>query len=50
MLAEYNGQDHTLWPWGLKVNVHVVNREMKRVALGQTTLRIIPADGRLRAK
>lgn len=50
LLASYNGQDHTLWPWGLRVNVHVINREMRRVALGQTTLRIIPTDSRLRAK
>lgn len=46
----YNGQDHTLWPWALRVNVHVMNREMRRVAFGQATLRMIPADNRLRAK
>jgi len=47
LLAEYNGQDHTLWPWGLRVNVHVMDRQMNRVVLGQSSLRIIPADKRL---
>jgi hypothetical protein len=46
----YNGEDDTLWPWGLRVNVHLMNREMNRVALGQATLRIIPADTRLAQK
>lgn len=50
LLAAYKGQDDTLWPWALKVSVHFLNREMRRVALGQTTLRMIPADSRLRAK
>jgi hypothetical protein len=50
LLEDYNGHDHTLWPWGLRVNVHVMNREMSRVAFGQATLRIIPADNRLPAK
>lgn len=48
--ARYNGQDDTLWPWGLRVNVHIINREMRRVASGQATLRMIPSDHRLRAR
>jgi len=50
LIASYNGQDGTLWPWGLRVNIHVMNREMSRVAVGQATLRMIPADSRFRAK
>ena len=50
LIASYNGQDGTLWPWGLRVNIHVMNREMSRVAVGQATLRMISADSRLRAK
>lgn len=50
LLASYNGQDDTLWPWGLRVNVQVMNREMRRVAFGQATLRLIPSDSRLRGK
>ena len=49
LLEDYNGQDHTLWPWGLRVNVHVINREMSRIAFGQATLRMIPSDNRLPA-
>lgn len=47
LLGEYNGQDHTLWPWGLRVNVHVMDRQMNRVVSGQSSLRIIPADKRI---
>ena len=48
LLAGYNGEDDTLWPLGLKVDV--MNHQMSRVALGQATLKIIPAYGRLPRK
>jgi hypothetical protein len=50
VLEEYNGQDHTLWPWGLRINLHIMDRDMSRVAFAQATLRLVPSDKRLPAK
>lgn len=50
LLATFNGQDDTLWPWGLRVNVYVIDRTMTKVAHGQANLTLIPADNRLPAK
>lgn len=46
----FNGEEDTLWPWALRVNVHVLTRDMTQVAVGQATLPMIPSDRRLSAK
>ncbi len=50
LLKTYNGKDDTLWPWALRVNIHVLNRDMTQVAHGRAILPMIPADSRLGAK
>lgn len=47
---QFNGEDDTLWPWALRVNVRVLSRDMTQVALGQAILQMIPDDRRLSAK
>ncbi len=49
-LKQFDGEDDTLWPWALRVNVRVLSRDMTQVALGQAILQMIPGDGRLSAK
>lgn len=50
VIKEFNGKEDTLWPWALRVNVRVLNRDMTPVALEQVVLPVIPADSRLAAK
>jgi len=50
VIKEFNGKDDTLWPWALRVNVRVLNRDMTPVALGRVILPVFPADSRLAAK
>ena len=50
VIKEFNGKDDTLWPWALRVNLRVLNREMTSVALGQIILPVFPADNRLVTK
>ena len=47
VIKEFNGNDDTLWPWALRVNVWVLNREMRSMALGRVILPVFPADNRL---
>ncbi len=47
---QFNGEEDTLWPWALRVNVRILNRDMTQVALGQAILPMIPADRRLSTK
>lgn len=49
-LKQFDGDGDTLWPWALRMNVHVMNRDMTRVAVGQAILPMIPSDRRLSAK
>ena len=50
VIKEFNGKDDTLWPWALRVNVRVLNRDMTPVALGRVILPVFPSDSRLVAK
>lgn len=50
VIKEFNGEGDTLWPWALRVNVRVLDREMTAVALGRVVLPLFPADKRLSAK
>jgi hypothetical protein len=50
VLKQFDGTEHTLWPWALRVNVRVMNREMTPVMLDQITLPIFPSDKRLAAE
>ncbi len=50
LLKQFNGEEDTLWPWALRINVHIMNRDMTRVALGQAILPMIPSDRRLSTK
>lgn len=50
VVKEFDGKDDALWPWALRVNVHLLSRETTAVASGQTVLPVIPADNRLTAK
>ena len=50
LLQQFNGENDTLWPWALRVNVRILSRDMTQVALGQVVLPMIPADSRLAAK
>jgi hypothetical protein len=50
VVKEFNGKDDMLWPWALRLNVRVLNREMTPVALGRIILPVFPADNRLAGK
>lgn len=50
LLKQFSGEDDTLWPWALRVNVRVLTRDMTQVAVSQATLPMIPSDRRLSAK
>jgi hypothetical protein len=50
LLKQFRGEDDTLWPWALRVNVRVLTRDMTQVAIGQAILPMIPSDRRLSAK
>jgi hypothetical protein len=50
VIKEFNGKDDTLWPWALRVNVRILNREMTSISVGQVILPLYPADNRLAAK
>jgi len=50
VVKEFNGKDDTLWPWALRVNVRVLNREMTPVVLGRVILPVFPTDNRLASK
>jgi len=49
-LKNFNGEDDTLWPWVLRANIHILNRDMVRVAQGQVIMPMIPSDKRLATK
>jgi hypothetical protein len=40
--------DQFLWAWALKVNINIIDRNMKPVAHGEAILPMIPADGKFR--
>jgi hypothetical protein len=44
VVKEFQGKGDTLWPWALRVNVHVLSRDMTPVALRQVILPMIPSD------
>jgi hypothetical protein len=50
VVKEFNGKEDTLWPWAVRVNVRVLNREMTPIALARAILPVFPADKRLAAK
>lgn len=50
LLKQFSGEGDTLWPWALRVNVHVLTRDMTQVAVSEATLPMIPSDRRLSAK
>lgn len=50
VVKEFDGKDDALWPWALRVNVHLLSRETMAVTSGQAVLPVIPADNRLTAK
>jgi hypothetical protein len=47
LLKSFSDEDETLWPWVLKANIHIMNRDMVRVAQGQVIMPMIPSDKRL---
>lgn len=50
LLKSLNGEDDTLWPWALRANIHILDRDMVRVAQGQVIMPMIPSDKRLAIK
>ena len=50
VLKHYSGSDDTLWPWAMRANIHILNRDTVRVAQGQVTMPIIPSRKRLALK
>lgn len=50
VVKEFSGKDDALWPWALRVNVRLLDREMTPVAKGDVILPIMPSDERLSAK
>ena len=47
LLKDANGADENIWPWALRANIHILNRDMVQVAQGQTVMPMIPSDKRL---
>jgi hypothetical protein len=50
VLKEFDGKDDTLWPWALRVNVQILNRDMTSVALGRAILPLFPENNRITGK
>jgi len=45
----YN-KDEILWAWALRVNIHIIDRNMKQIANGAAVLPMLPADDKLSLK
>lgn len=50
VIKEFDGKDDTLWPWALRVNVQILNRDMTSVALGRAILPLFPENNRITGK
>jgi hypothetical protein len=50
VVKEFNRREDTLWPWALRVNVRVLNRDINPISFGQAILPLFPEDNRLAAK
>jgi hypothetical protein len=50
LLNNFKGEGDTLWPWALRANIHILNRDMVQVAQGQVIMPMIPSDKRLATK
>lgn len=50
IIKQFPDEDNVLWPWALRVNIHVMNRDMTRVAQGHAILTIFPSDDKLKTR
>ncbi len=50
LLKSFSDEGETLWPWVLRANIHILNRDMVQVAQGQVIMPMLPSDKRLAAK
>jgi len=50
LIAQFNGEGDTLWPWALRANVRILTRDVVQVATSQAVLPMIPSDNRVMSK
>jgi hypothetical protein len=50
VVDSFYDKDEILWAWALRVNVHIMDRNMKQIANGAAILPMLPADDKLSLK